>query len=62
MNIKERKKNICGEYRARPVNKAGSFTVICEPIAYTIWDPQHLTILQVQIMMYIKKIICLGFQ
>jgi hypothetical protein len=31
--------------RARPVRKTGNLTAICEPIVYTSWDPQHLTIL-----------------
>jgi hypothetical protein len=28
--------------RARPVRKADNLIAICEPIVYTIWDPQHL--------------------
>jgi hypothetical protein len=30
---------------ARPERKANNLTVICEPIVYTMWDPQHLTTL-----------------
>jgi hypothetical protein len=29
--------------RARPVRKADNLTAVCEPIGYTMWDPQHLT-------------------
>jgi hypothetical protein len=32
--------------KARPARNADNLTVICEPIVYTTWDPQHLTILQ----------------
>jgi hypothetical protein len=31
--------------RALPVRKADNRIAICEPIVYTMWDPQHLTIL-----------------
>jgi hypothetical protein len=31
--------------RARPVFKASKLTAICDPTAYTMWDPEHLTIL-----------------
>jgi hypothetical protein len=31
--------------RAQPANKADSLTAICELIVYTVWDPQHQTIL-----------------
>jgi hypothetical protein len=31
--------------KARQVRKFDKFTAICEPIVYTMWDPQHLTIL-----------------
>jgi hypothetical protein len=31
--------------RARPVRKADNLAVICEPIVYTMWDPQHLAAL-----------------
>jgi hypothetical protein len=27
----------------RPARKADSLTAICEPIAYKMWEPQHLT-------------------
>jgi hypothetical protein len=27
---------------ARPLSRAGSLAFICEPIVYTMWDPQHL--------------------
>jgi hypothetical protein len=29
--------------RARPVRRADNLAAIYEPIAYTVWDPQHLT-------------------
>jgi hypothetical protein len=29
--------------RARPVSRADNLASICEPIVYTMWDPQHLT-------------------
>jgi hypothetical protein len=29
----------------RPVRRADILVAICEPIVYTMWDPQHLTIL-----------------
>jgi hypothetical protein len=29
--------------KARPVCRAENLTATCEPIVYTIWDPQHLT-------------------
>jgi hypothetical protein len=28
-----------------PVHEANNLTAICEPIVYTIWDPQHFTTL-----------------
>jgi hypothetical protein len=31
--------------RARPVLKSNNFTAICEPIVWTMWDPQHVTTL-----------------
>jgi hypothetical protein len=33
------------ESKVRPVRTAENLTAICEPIAYTIWGPQHLTTL-----------------
>jgi hypothetical protein len=33
------------ESRALSVREAESLAAICEPIVYTMWDPQHLTIL-----------------
>jgi hypothetical protein len=38
--------------RARPACKADNLTAICEPIIYTMWDPQHLTALQASKMCY----------
>jgi hypothetical protein len=32
--------------RARTVRKADNLAAICEPIVYTMWNPQHLTTLQ----------------
>jgi hypothetical protein len=29
----------------QPARKADSFTAICEPIVYKMWEPQHLTTL-----------------
>jgi hypothetical protein len=29
--------------KSRPVRKADNLTAICEPIVWTMWDPQHLT-------------------
>jgi hypothetical protein len=29
--------------KARPVGEANNFVTICEPIVYTVRDPQHLT-------------------
>jgi hypothetical protein len=29
--------------KVRRVRKADNFTAICEPIVYTMWDPEHLT-------------------
>jgi hypothetical protein len=31
--------------KARLVRRADNLTAICEPIVYTMWDPQHLTTL-----------------
>jgi hypothetical protein len=28
-----------------PVRRADNLTTICEPIVWTMWDPQHLTTL-----------------
>jgi hypothetical protein len=28
--------------KALPVYRADNLTVICEPIVYTMWDPQHV--------------------
>jgi hypothetical protein len=30
---------------AQLVRRADNLTAICEPTVYTMWDPQHLTIL-----------------
>jgi hypothetical protein len=38
--------------RARPERKAGNLTAICEPNVYTVWDPQHLTTLEVSTVCY----------
>jgi hypothetical protein len=38
--------------RARPVRRADNLTAICEPIVYTMWDPQHLTTLQASTACY----------
>jgi hypothetical protein len=29
--------------KVRPARKVDSFTAMCEPTVYTMWDPQHLT-------------------
>jgi hypothetical protein len=44
MSIRSRKIMFLGR-RARPVLRADNLTAICEPIVYTMWDPQHLTAL-----------------
>jgi hypothetical protein len=31
--------------RGQPVREADTLTAICDPIVYTMWDPQHLTTL-----------------
>jgi hypothetical protein len=31
--------------RVRPAHNTDNPIAICEPIVYTMWDPQHLTIL-----------------
>jgi hypothetical protein len=31
--------------RERPVDEADDFAAICEPIFYTMWEPQHITTL-----------------
>jgi hypothetical protein len=31
--------------RVQPAHKADSLTAICDLIVYTVWDPQHQTIL-----------------
>jgi hypothetical protein len=31
--------------RMRPARRADNLTAICEPIVYTMWDPQRLTTL-----------------
>jgi hypothetical protein len=33
------------EGKGHPARKADSLTAICEPIAYKMWEPQHLTTL-----------------
>jgi hypothetical protein len=38
--------------RARPVRRADNVTAICEPIVYTLWDPQHLTTVQASTACY----------
>jgi hypothetical protein len=37
---------------ARPVFKADNLTAICQPIFWTVWDPQHLTALQASTACY----------
>jgi hypothetical protein len=44
-NEYQKKKRVFLESRARPVRMADNLTAICEPIVYTVWDPQHLTTL-----------------
>jgi hypothetical protein len=34
------------------VRRADNLTAICEPIDYTMWDPQHLTTVQASITCY----------
>jgi hypothetical protein len=36
-----------GGSRARLVREAGNFVTVCEQIVKTMWDPRHLTTLQV---------------
>jgi hypothetical protein len=36
----------------RPARKADNLTAICEPIAYKVWEPQHLTALWVSMARY----------
>jgi hypothetical protein len=31
--------------KGRPARKADSFTAVCEPIAYKMWEPRRLTTL-----------------
>jgi hypothetical protein len=38
--------------RAWPVREAVNLTPICEPIAQTMWDPQHLTTLEASTVCY----------
>jgi hypothetical protein len=40
----KQKNNVSGEQSAAS-HKTDSLTVICEPIVYKMWDPQHLTTL-----------------
>jgi hypothetical protein len=43
--VSTRNKQMFLGFRARPVRKADNRTAICEPIVYTMWDTQQLTIL-----------------
>jgi hypothetical protein len=36
-------KNLPGS-KERPARKADNLTAICEPIVYTMWVPEHLTL------------------
>jgi hypothetical protein len=38
--------------RAWPVRRADNLVTICDPIVWTMWDPQHLTILQASMACY----------
>jgi hypothetical protein len=38
--------------RARPVRGADNLTTICEPIIWTMWDPQHLATLSASTACY----------
>jgi hypothetical protein len=38
--------------KGRPARKADNLTVICEPIVYKMWEPQHLTALWVSTARY----------
>jgi hypothetical protein len=44
-NEYQKQKNKVSGEQSRMVRKADKPTGICEPIIYTIWDPQHLTTL-----------------
>jgi hypothetical protein len=44
-------RNISGG-EGRPARKADNLTAICEPIAYKMWEPQHLSTLWVSTARY----------
>jgi hypothetical protein len=44
MSTRNRKKKVSGG-KAQLARKTNNLTAICEPITYTLWDPQHFTTL-----------------
>jgi hypothetical protein len=51
MSTRSRKIMFVGS-RARAVRGADNLAAICEPIVYTMWNPQHLTTLQASMACY----------
>jgi hypothetical protein len=45
--------------RARPVRGADNLTAICEPTVYTMFGPQHLTILRASTALLRGQLYCL---
>jgi hypothetical protein len=45
-NKYQKQKIVFVRSRAQPVRRADNLAEICEPTAYTIWYPQHLTTLE----------------
>jgi hypothetical protein len=46
--------------RVRPVHRADNLTAIREPIVYTMWDPQQLTVIQVSTACYGESSVLMG--
>jgi hypothetical protein len=44
-------RNIPGD-EGRPARKADNLAIICDPIVYKMWEPQHLTTLWVSTARY----------
>jgi hypothetical protein len=42
--------------RERPVHRADNLDAICEPILYTMWDPQHVTTLWASTACYMNSV------
>jgi hypothetical protein len=53
---KQQKKKKNSRSRARPVRRANNLAAICQPIVYTMWEPQHLVTLQAFLLDWVESL------